>query len=273
MPEFSRGLFDEDFPVTAREYTSAVLQLGTLGSGNHFIELQQGDDGLVWIMIHSGSRNLGYQVANHYNRLAADFTRKHASHIPAAWQLDSLPLDSPQGRSYLEEMTYCVRFAAANRLAMMERVKELLVEIEPSVEFKEFYDVAHNYAAEELHFGRKVVVHRKGATRAANGEIGLIPGSQGSHSYVVRGLGHPESFSSCSHGAGRLLGRKQAQRQLDLREEIARLEARGILHALRHKKDLEEAAGAYKDIDKVIDSQRDLVSVIATLHPLAVVKG
>lgn len=273
MPPWIKGASPPALPIVAREYENGRRQLGTLGGGNHFIEVQRDDSGFLWLMIHSGSRNLGYQVANHYNRLAADFTRKHASHIPAAWQLDSLPLDSPQGRSYLEEMTYCVRFAAANRLAMMERVKELLVEIEPSAEFSEFHDVAHNYAAEELHFGRKVVVHRKGATRAENGEIGLIPGSQGSHSYVVRGLGHPESFSSCSHGAGRLLGRKQAQRQLDLREEIARLEARGILHALRHKKDLEEAAGAYKDIDKVIDSQRDLVSVITTLHPLAVVKG
>ena len=118
-----------------------------------------------------------------------------------------------------------------------------------------------------------MVVHRKGATRAAAGEIGLIPGSQGSHSYVVRGLGNAESFSSCSHGAGRRLGRKQAQRQLDLRAEIARLEERGILHAIRHRKDLEEAAGAYKDIDEVMANQKDLVDIVTALHPLAVVKG
>jgi tRNA-splicing ligase RtcB (3'-phosphate/5'-hydroxy nucleic acid ligase) len=149
MPPWRKGASPPALPIVAREYENGRRQLGTLGGGNHFIEVQRDDSGFLWLMIHSGSRNLGYQVANHYNRLAAEFTRKHASDIPAAWQLDSLPLDSPQGRSYLEEMTYCVRFAAANRLAMMERVKELLVEIEPSAEFSEFHDVAHNYAAED----------------------------------------------------------------------------------------------------------------------------
>lgn len=273
MPPWPKGEETNSMPIVDREYENGRLQLGTLGGGNHFIEVQRGDDGFLWLMIHSGSRNLGYQVANHYNRLAADFNKKQARPIPSAWQLDSLPLDTPQGRSYLREMSYCVDFAAANRRAMMDRVRELLTEFEPTVELSDPFDVAHNYAAEELHFGRKVMVHRKGATRAAAGEIGLIPGSQGSHSYVVRGLGNPESFSSCSHGAGRRLGRKQAQRELNLKAEIARLEERGILHALRHKKDLEEAAGAYKDIDEVMNKQRDLVSIVTTLHPLAVVKG
>ncbi len=273
MPEFSRGLFDEDFPVTAREYTSAVLQLGTLGGGNHFIELQQGDDGLVWIMIHSGSRNLGYQVAKHYNTMASDYNLSQGAKIPSKWQLDYLPLHSRQGQLYLREMNYCVAFAAANRQAMLRRVKEILGEIEGSVSFSEALDVAHNYAAMETHFGREVMVHRKGATRAAAGEIGLIPGSQGSASYIVRGLGNPESFSSCSHGAGRRLGRKQAQRQLDLATEVGILDKQGILHSLHHKRDLEEAAGAYKDITQVINNQRDLVEVVTKLAPLAVVKG
>ena len=273
MPPWPEGEDSRGMPVVDREYENGRLQLGTLGGGNHFIEVQRGDDGFLWLMIHSGSRNLGYQVANHYNRLAAAFNKQQAKPIPSAWQLDFLPLDSRQGHGYLQEMNYCVAFAAANRRAMMEQVRELLTEIEPAVRFGEQFDVAHNYAAEELHFGRKVMVHRKGATRAAAGEIGLIPGSQGSHSYVVRGLGHPESFSSCSHGAGRRLGRKQAQRELDLKMEIARLEERGILHAIRHKKDLEEAAGAYKDIDEVMGKQRDLVEVVTILHPLAVVKG
>ena len=121
-------------------------------------------------------------------------------------------------------------------------------------------DVAHNYASLEEHFGRKVFVHRKGATRAAAGQTGIIPGSQGSTSYIVRGLGNKESFCSCSHGAGRKLGRKQAQRQLDLKEEIRHLEQQGIVHSIRHKKDLDEAAGAYKDITQVMDNQRDLVA-------------
>lgn len=273
MPEFSRGWTAKDLPVVTREYDSGVLQLGTLGGGNHFIELQQGDDGLMWVMIHSGSRNIGYQVAGHYNRLAADYNTAHGGIVPSKWQLDYLPQDSEEGQRYLREMHYCVQFAAANRRTMLARVQEILVEIEPSMTFSTPFDVAHNYAAREYHFGREVLVHRKGATRAAVGEIGLIPGSQGSKSYIVRGLGNAESFASCSHGAGRKLGRKQAQRELDLKTEVERLERLGIIHALRHKRDLEEAAGAYKDITQVMGNQRDLVEVITTLQPLAVIKG
>ncbi|MDK9706564.1 MAG: RtcB family protein [Desulforhopalus sp.] len=273
MPDFCRGRTTGDLPVVAREYDSGVLQLGTLGGGNHFIELQAGDDGRLWVMIHSGSRNIGYQVAKHYNQLAAAHNQKHGGLIPGKWQLDCLPLDSEQGQRYLAEMGYCVAFAAANRRAMMDRLREILGEMEPAVTFATAIDVAHNYAARETHFGREVFVHRKGATRAGIGELGIIPGSQGSTSYLVRGLGNPESFSSCSHGAGRKLGRKQAQRELDLHTEVKNLERLGILHSLRHKRDLEEAAGAYKDITQVIGNQRDLVEVVTTLRPLAVVKG
>ena len=116
-------------------------------------------------------------------------------------------------------------------------------------------------------------MHRKGATRAFAGEYGIIPGSQGSCSYIVRGLGNPQSFMSCSHGAGRVLGRKEAQRRLNLREEIDKLNARRVLHSLRSRSDLEEAPGAYKDIGKVIDNQRDLIEVVVELQPLAVLKG
>ena len=212
-------------------------------------------------------------MAKHYNGLAIEHNKKYGGLVPGKWQLDYLPLDSEQGLHYLLEMQYCVEFAAANRRAMQRRVREILLEIDPSVTFPVTFDVAHNYAAREVHFGREVMVHRKGATRAAAGDIGLIPGSQGSTSYIVRGLGNPESFSSCSHGAGRKLGRKQAQRLLDLKTETSRLEQQGILHGLRHKKDLEEAAGAYKDIAQVMDNQRDLVEIVTTLTPLAVVKG
>jgi len=273
MPEIPRGLTEKELPIVSREYEKGRLQLGTLGGGNHFIELQRGDDNYLWLMIHSGSRNIGYQVAGHYNKLAIAFNKSHGAKIPAKWQLDHLPVDSVMGQNYLSEMQYCVRFAAANRRAMMRRVCEIIFDFEPSASFSPALDVAHNYAAREVHFGRETLVHRKGATRAAEGETGIIPGSQGSTSYIVRGLGNAESFTSCSHGAGRRLGRKQAQRQLDLKGEIRRLEQQGILHAIRHKKDLDEAAGAYKDIAKVMDNQRDLVEIVTTLRPLAVVKG
>jgi len=125
----------------------------------------------------------------------------------------------------------------------------------------------------ENHFNEEVIVHRKGATSARSGETGIIPGSQGTKSYVVRGKGNAESFQSCSHGAGRALGRRQAQRTLNLKEEIERLEKSGIIHAVRHMKDLDEAPGAYKDIDRVMEDQQELVDIVLTLTPLAVIKG
>ncbi|MDA3786426.1 MAG: RtcB family protein, partial [Deltaproteobacteria bacterium] len=136
-----------------------------------------------------------------------------------------------------------------------------------------FINIAHNYAALESHYHQNVMVHRKGATRALPGEYGMIPGSQGTPSYIVQGKGNEESFHSCSHGAGRRMGRKQAQRQLDLADERKILDDQGIIHALRSRRDLDEAAGAYKEIDQVIDNQLDLVEVVVSLRPLAVSKG
>jgi tRNA-splicing ligase RtcB len=262
-----------DLPMVAREYQSALTQLGTLGGGNHFIEIQKGNDGHVWLMVHSGSRNLGFKVANHYNRLAMELNKRWGSKIPSNWQLAFLPIDSEAGQTYLHEMRYCVDFAYANRKMMMERIKDALLAVTPPVFFEPMINIAHNYAAMEIHFEKNVMVHRKGATRAQVGEIGIIPGSQGTPSYIVRGLGNKESFESCAHGAGRKMGRKQAQRQLNLDQEKKRLDDQGIIHALRSVGDLEEAAGAYKDIDQVIDNQLDLVEVLVELRPLAVIKG
>ncbi len=262
-----------DLPMVAREYESALTQLGTLGGGNHFIEIQKGNDGHIWLMVHSGSRNIGFKVANYYNRLAMELNKRWGSKIPSNWQLAYLPIDSQAGQTYLHEMRYCVDFAYANRKMMMERIKDALLAVTPPVFFEPMLNIAHNYAAMEVHFEKNVMVHRKGATRAQAGEIGIIPGSQGTPSYIVRGLGNRESFESCAHGAGRKMGRKQAQRQLDLDQEKKRLDDQGIIHALRSVGDLEEAAGAYKDIDEVIDNQLDLVEVLVELRPLAVIKG
>jgi len=273
MPKPPQGRTLRDLPIVAREYESGRYQVGTLGGGNHFIEIQQDQHGFIWLMIHSGSRNIGFKVANHYNRIAEDLNRRHGMPIPSQWQLASLPVDSTEGRLYLAEMQYCVDFALANRALMMERVIDVVQQHCAPVLFAEMINVAHNYAALEHHFGRQVLVHRKGATRAGAGETGIIPGSQGTVSYIVKGKGNPESFSSCSHGAGRKLGRKQAQRQLDLVREIALLERQNIIHAIRGRRDLEEAAGAYKDIEEVISRQTDLVTPVTTLRPLAVIKG
>jgi len=273
MPKPPQGMTLRELPIVSREYASGRCQVGTLGGGNHFVEVQQGDDGYVWLMIHSGSRNIGYQVANHYNKLAIEFNKKQGMPVPPGWQLSFLPIDSPQGRLYLAEMQYCVDFALCNRTLMMERVIDVLQQVCSPVQFAEMINVAHNYAAFEHHFGQEVIVHRKGATRAGAGETGIIPGSQGTSSYIVSGKGNPESLHSCSHGAGRRLGRKQAQRTLDLRSEVAMLEEQNIIHAIRSKRDLEEAAGAYKDISEVISRQKDLVNTVVKLKPLAVIKG
>ncbi len=273
MPEPPQGVRIADLPIVSREFDHALSQIGTLGGGNHFIEIQQADDGVIWIMIHSGSRNIGYQVANHYNALAIDLNRKDGRDAGGDRQLASLSLASEAGERYLLEMRYCVQFARANRGLLLASVEDILQQICAPVHFGQAIDVAHNYAALEKHFHRQVLLHRKGATRAGLGETGIIPGSQGSTSYIVMGKGNVESFSSCSHGAGRRLGRKQAQKQLDLQTEIRRLESQQILHAIRGKKDLEEAAGAYKDIEEVLRLQQDLVEVVTRLRPLAVVKG
>lgn len=272
MPR-THGYTVSDLTIISQEYGSALRQLGTLGGGNHFIEIQRGSDGHIWLMVHSGSRNLGFKVANHYNRLAGELNKKWGAKVPPQWQLAFLPVDSAAGQDYLREMAYCVDFALANRQLMMERITMALQMVMTPVTFEPMINIAHNYAALESHFGKEVIVHRKGATRALPGEIGIIPGSQGTPSYIVTGKGNEESFTSCSHGAGRVLGRKQAQRQLNLQREVSRLEEQGIIHALRHTSDLEEAAGAYKDIDQVIDNQLDLIEVVVELRPLAVIKG
>ena len=270
MPAIS-GL---DLPVVAEEFASARCQLGTLGGGNHFLEIQQGSDNRIWLMVHSGSRNLGFKVAAHYNKLAVQRAANQGREaIPKAWQLAMLPVEDRLGQQYLAEMEYCVAFARANRASMMAVFIEIVAEMSGCASFEAPLDVAHNYAALEEHFGHRVWVHRKGATRAFAGELGIIPGSQGSSSYIVRGLGNAQSFMSCSHGAGRVLGRKEAQRVLDLQAEIKKLDALQVVHSLRHRADLEEAPGAYKDINRVLANQRDLIEVVVELRPLAVLKG
>ncbi|MDK2910589.1 MAG: hypothetical protein PWR20_2157 [Bacteroidales bacterium] len=272
-----KGYDISGMPVVKKEWEEALYQLGTLGGGNHFIEIQKGSDGYIWAMIHSGSRNLGKQVADFYNKLAISFNEKEKSTVPKSHQLAYLRIDSKEGRQYNEEMKFCVEFALANRKLMMERIASVLEEETHcgfiSWEGTRFINIAHNYAAEEEHFGCKVIVHRKGATRALRGETGIVPGSQGSKSYIVKGKGNPESFMSCSHGAGRKMGRNEARKKLNLEEERRKLESKKIIHALRTPADLDEASGAYKDIDLVMKLQADLVDICIELTPLGVIKG
>jgi len=267
-----KGYDVDNMTVVSRQYKAATKQVGTLGGGNHFIELQKGSDGFIWIMIHSGSRNIGKQVADYYNRIAENLNRSIVGKSYKSQELAYLPFESKEANDYFLEMQYCVDFALCNRKLMMELVKESILE-EVSTNFGDMFNIAHNYAVWEKHFGENVIVHRKGATSAKQGEVGIIPGSQGTKSYIVEGKGNPDSFQSCSHGAGRKLGRNQARKQLDLSEEIKFLEQRGIIHSIRNEKDLDEAAGAYKDINEVMNNQSDLVSILVELSPLAVIKG
>ncbi len=266
-----------ELPVTSREYASALHQVGTLGGGNHFIEIQKGSDGHIWLMIHSGSRNIGKQVADHYNKLAGQLNDRWGMPQMKKMQLAYLPIDSVEGRRYISEMNYCLNFAYSNRKYMMQMVSGILSDFTACsflpFEQTEHINIAHNYAIAEKHFGKEVFVHRKGATRAGLGEMGIIPGSQGARSYIVKGKGSAESFQSCSHGAGRVMGRKEAIRRLDLETEARRLEEKGIIHSLQTADDLEEAASAYKDIGLVMQNQTDLVEPVIELQPLAVVKG
>ncbi|HNP06358.1 MAG TPA: RtcB family protein [Cyclobacteriaceae bacterium] len=266
MPE-KKGVL----PIVEQEYQSALYQIGTLGGGNHFIEIQKGSDGYIWIMIHSGSRNIGYTVANHYNDIAKEKNKASGENVPR--DLAFIPEDSEYFDLYWNEMNYCIDFALANRKLMMERTKLAFMEIMPEVEFADFINKPHNFAALEEHFGELVIVHRKGATRARKGEWGMIPGSQGTQSFLVKGKGNAKAFESCSHGAGRIMSRSEARKSLDLEEERKILTDQGILHAIRHQSDLDEAPSSYKDIDEVMANQTALVDIQIQLQPLAVIKG
>ena len=263
----------DSMTIVKRQYVSAIKQVGTLGGGNHFIELQRDDEGWLWIMIHSGSRNLGKQVCDYYSRVAMILNERYFSSVKPELNLPFLPLKTKEFNEYWSEMQYCIDFGLCNRNLIMQRIEEVISDSIPNVEFEPMINIAHNYAAWETHFDEACIVHRKGATSAKMGEIGIIPGSQGTSSYIVEGLGNPLSFMSCSHGAGRVMSRTEAVKSLNLAEEIQKLDEKGIVHAIRCQEDLEEASSAYKNIEKVIEQEADLVKIKTRLFTMAVIKG
>lgn len=265
-------------PVIEREMESARKQLGTLGGGNHFIEIQNGDDGLVWLMIHSGSRNFGYKIAKEYNRKAQELcTRLHAPIPPFKGEdgLAFLPIGEKVTDDYIRAMSFALEFARANRAAMMKVFEEIAAGV-LGASALERIDIHHNYAQLEHHFGEDVWIHRKGATPAFKDKLGVIPGSMGTASYIVRGLGNPESFESCSHGAGRKMGRGEFSRTHTVEEcnrEMEGIVFGGWNKGRKGQPDLSEAPSAYKDIDEVMAAQADLVEPVVALRPLGVMKG
>ncbi|HSR87784.1 MAG TPA: RtcB family protein [Pontiella sp.] len=253
----------------------AHRNLGSLGGGNHFIELQAGEDGNLWLMLHSGSRNLGYRIAEHHHAAAS---KAH----PELGDLAFLEVESEAGKAYISEMNLALAYARENRARMMEVFRAAVAEVLRKVDVLSEINIHHNYAVPETHFGESVWVHRKGATSARKGEEGIIPGSMGTCSYIVRGFGNPESFQSCAHGAGRKMGRMAASRTLS-KEECDKA-MKGVVYSGWHpfrgggKKmkgllDLSEAPQAYKDIDAVMEASSDLAEPLVRLRPLGVLKG
>jgi tRNA-splicing ligase RtcB len=253
--------------------SKATFQLGTLGGGNHFMEAQVDERNQIWLMVHSGSRHTGLRIANYYDQWARDLAGARGINPPR--DLASLPLDDEIGQNYLHDMTWATEFALANRLAMLEAMLDAL---ERSLDAlhegidnpKPPINIHHNFAALETHGGDELVIHRKGATSAQLDQLGIIPGSMGSPSYIVRGLGNPESFASCSHGAGRRMSRGQARKTITDADFAASLEGTFSKASGSY---IDEAPGAYKEITTVISRQQDLIDILHTLKPLITIKG
>jgi len=254
-------------------------QVGTLGGGNHFIEIQVDDEGYIGLMLHSGSRHFGLSVCKHFNAVARDLNEMWYSPVPKEWSLAFLPTSTQEGMDYISWMNLALDFAAENRDRMMNVVKDIFLRrvydfTRQQVELTQEINCHHNYAAIEHHNGENLWIHRKGATRARTGELAVIPGAMGSYSYVVEGLGNPESFCTSSHGAGRLYSRKGAMEKFSAQTVIDDLNAQGVVLGKKNRQDVaEESRFAYKDIDEVMNNQADCVRPVKRLRTVAVVKG
>lgn len=249
-------------------------QLGSLGGGNHFIELQADDEGRVYVMLHSGSRSLGKRICDHFHKIALGLNQRWYSALPDK-ELAYLPWDSDEAHAYWACMEYALRFAEHNRLRMLAGVNEALLETTSIGAGEVIVDCHHNYATWENHRGKNGIVHRKGAVRARAGDNVLIPGSMGTGSYWARGLGNPDSFETCQHGAGRAMSRAAAKRMYSgVDEMLGELEAVGTkVFTPDAKEVIDEAPRAYKDIESVMEASADLVEVVQRLRPIGTVKG
>lgn len=234
---------------------------------------------MLAVMIHSGSRHFGKSVCDYFHYKARQLNQKWYSQVPDEYRLAFLPEDSPEGRQYLRWMQLSMDFAKENREKMMLVVKAILEKYigkytELDLKFSGDINCHHNYASLETHYGKEVWVHRKGAVRAENGELAVIPGAMGSYSYVVMGKGNQESFCSCSHGAGRKYSRKGAMEAFSCEDVILDLRKQGVVLGKKGKADVaEESRFAYKDIDQVMNAQTDLVTPVKRLKTVGVVKG
>jgi tRNA-splicing ligase RtcB len=245
----------------------ARTQIGSLGGGNHFIEVCLDDDERVWLMLHSGSRNIGKELAERHMGVARKLP--HNLGLPDP-DLAVFVSDTPEMAAYRRDLFWAQDYAARNRATMVALVKQALADTVPGTRFDDAISCHHNYVSEETYDGVELLVTRKGAIRAGSGDLGIIPGSMGTGSYIVRGLGNQSSFQSASHGAGRRMSRNKAKKMFtadDLAAQTAGVECRKDAGVV------DEIPAAYKDIDAVIKAQTDLVEVVAHLKQVVCVKG
>lgn len=267
FPDFEK--ITEKYPRLKN--TNNHRHLGTLGGGNHFVEVCLDETNAVWFMLHSGSRGVGNAIGTLFIEKAKEDMRKHFIHLPD----EDLAYFS-EGTEHYDDYVFAVgwaqRFARANREAMMTAVIAATKTIisKPFETHLEAVNCHHNYVQEETHFGEKVLITRKGAVRAGKGEMGIIPGSMGAKSFIVRGKGNPDSFESCSHGAGRAMSRNEAVRRFTVADQIKATEG---VECRKDKAVIDEIPMAYKNIDAVMHAQRDLVEVVHTLKQVVCVKG
>ncbi|AXH59523.1 RtcB family protein [Pseudomonas amygdali] len=266
-----KGVFKESVNGWDDAMKKAGTQLGTLGSGNHFIELCIDENQDVWIMLHSGSRGIGNMIGSHFIKEAQKLMDRWYIDLPDR-NLAYLPEGAQEFEDYVEALSWAQEYAFKNRELMMEKV---ILALRRTID-KEFtitqeaINCHHNYATRENHFGENLWVTRKGAIRAQRGDLGIIPGSMGQRSYIVRGKGNAESYCSCSHGAGRKMSRSQARKEFTVADLKAQTEG---VECLKTEAVLDEIPGAYKDIDVVMDNQKDLVEVVHVLKQVLCVKG
>jgi tRNA-splicing ligase RtcB (3'-phosphate/5'-hydroxy nucleic acid ligase) len=251
--------------------TNNRKHLGTLGTGNHFIEVCLDELGFVWFMLHSGSRGVGNAIGTHFIALAKKDAEQHQRNLPDQ-DLAYFEEGAQYFGDYVRGVSWAQKFAAKNREVMMANLIATVRQVitKPFESHVEAVNCHHNYVQQERHFGEDVFVTRKGAVSAKRGELGIIPGSMGARSYIVRGLGNPESFESCSHGAGRVMSRTKAKKLFTVADQIKATEG---VECRKDKDVIDEIPMAYKDIDAVMAAQKDLVEVVHTLKQVVCVKG
>ena len=251
--------------------TNNRKQLGTLGTGNHFIEVCLDEEGAVWFMLHSGSRGVGNAIGTHFIELAKKDAEANQRNLPDR-DLAYFEEGAQYFGDYVRGVGWAQNFARLNREVMMQNliatVKKVITK--PFESHIEAVNCHHNYVQQERHFGEDVFITRKGAVSAKRGELGIIPGSMGAKSYIVRGLGNPESFESCSHGAGRVMSRTKAKKMFTVDDQIRATEG---VECRKDANVIDEIPMAYKDIDAVMEAQKDLVEVVHTLKQVVCVKG